>query len=103
MCYQNRTNPKATDMGAASRWTASAEGRIIPPMPAFRRKLPRVVLYTVPLANSDEWRVLAHCPGAPLKYISGFVSKAQAEAWASGPEGSGWAQANYQADADYRG
>ena len=72
-------------------------------MPAFRRKVPRVTFYVAPLANRDEWRVIAHYPGAPIRHVSGFVSKAEAEAWASGPEGNAWGRANYQSQepADY--
>jgi hypothetical protein len=65
-------------------------------MPAPRPKLPRINFYPIRAGDSDEWRVLAHCPGTPLKYISGFASRAEAEAWASGPEVNAWIRANYQ-------
>jgi len=59
-------------------------------------KLPRVMFYPVLPGDSDNWRVLAHCPGLPYKCISEFASKADAEAWAFGPEAQAWIGANYQ-------
>jgi len=61
-----------------------------------RSKLQRINFYPIRAGDSDEWRVLAHCPGAPLKYLSGFASKAEAEGWISGPEVNAWIRANYQ-------
>jgi len=63
-----------------------------------RSKFPRINFYPVLVGKTDEWRVLAHCPGRPHKYISGFSSRAEAEAWASGPEAQAWIGANYQAN-----
>ena len=67
-------------------------------MPTSRSKLPRIAFYPIPAGDSDEWRVLAHCPGLPVKYVSGFASRAEAEACASGPEVNAWIRANYQSD-----
>jgi hypothetical protein len=67
-----------------------------PAMSTPRSKLPRIAFYPIRVGDSDEWRVLAHCPGAPVKYITGFASRAEAEAWASGPEVNAWIGANYQ-------
>jgi hypothetical protein len=61
-----------------------------------RPKLPRINFYPVLAGESGEWRVLAHCPGLPPKYIPGFASRAEAEAWASGPEAQAWIGANCQ-------
>jgi hypothetical protein len=58
------------------------------------RKRPRD---PIPTGETDEWRVVAHYPGLRPKYIVGFASKAEAEAWASGPEAQAWINANYQA------
>src|SRR5262249_23059732 len=65
--------------------------------PSRRPKLPKVTFYPVPVAGGGNWRLLVHCPGSPLSYISGFNTKTEAEAWASGPKGNAWIRANYQA------
>jgi len=62
-------------------------------MPTFRPKRPKVTFYAIPLGNGEEWRLLVHYPEEPIKYTSGFRSKAEAEAWASGPEGQAWLRA----------
>lgn len=54
------------------------------------------MFYPVLAGEGGEWRLLAHCPGLPNKYVSGFASRAEAEAWASGPEAQAWIGANYQ-------
>ena len=60
-----------------------------------RRKLPKVTFYAIPTTDREKWRLLAHFPGAPIKHIASFDSKAEAEAWGAGPEGQAWARANY--------
>jgi hypothetical protein len=69
-------------------------------MPAQLRrpKLPNVTFYPVSVDQGGSWRLLAHCPGYPVKYIPGFVGRAEAEAWASGPEAAAWIKANYHVD-----
>ena len=64
-------------------------------MPRFRRKLRKVTFYTIPTTDREKWRLLAHSPGLPIKYIASFDSKAEAEAWASGSEGQDWVLATY--------
>jgi hypothetical protein len=59
-----------------------------------RTKLPKITFYPVPVDGGENWRLLAHIPGSPVKYIGGFKTKAEAEAWASGPQGSAWVRAN---------
>jgi hypothetical protein len=61
-----------------------------------RPRLPRVTFYPVLVGKTGEWRVLAHCPGLPHKYISGFASRADSEAWIYGPDAQIWIRANYQ-------
>jgi hypothetical protein len=34
-----------------------------------------------PQKIGDEWQIRAHCPEGQLRYIAGFKSKAEAEAW----------------------
>jgi hypothetical protein len=65
-------------------------------MPSQQQKLPRVMFYPVLVGESGEWRVLAHCPGLPHKYISGFASRTEAEAWIYGRDAQAWISANYQ-------
>jgi len=64
--------------------------------PWRRPKLPNVTFYPVPVDGGANWRLLVHCPGSPLTYVSGFKTRAEAEAWASGPEGNAWVHANHQ-------
>ena len=75
----------------------AVEVLVVQPMPAHRPKLPRIMFYPVLAAESGEWRLLAHYPGLPHKYVSGFTGRAEAEVWASGPEAQAWIRANYQA------
>jgi hypothetical protein len=67
-------------------------------MPTSRRKpkLSNVTFYPLPVSAGESWRLFVHCPGTPVKYIGGFNTKADAEAWASGPESSAWVRANYR-------
>jgi hypothetical protein len=69
---------------------------IVRAMPPPRMKLPKVSFYPVLVGKSGEWRVLAHCPGLPHKYISGFATRAEAEAWICGPDAQTWISANYK-------
>jgi hypothetical protein len=73
-------------------------GGIIPTMTTHSRRLrlPKATFYAVPVDADDQWRLLVHCPGSTLKYISGFNTKAEAEAWASGPEGNAWVDKHYR-------
>ena len=61
----------------------------------FGRKLPKVTFYAIPTADREKWRLLAHVPGSSIRHIASFDSKAEAEAWASGPDGQAWIRANY--------
>src|ERR1043166_3609955 len=63
-------------------------------MSAFRTKPSKVTFYAVPTTDREKWRLLVHVPGSPLKYTGNFDSKAEAEAWASGPEGEAWVRTN---------
>jgi hypothetical protein len=63
--------------------------------PGRRPKVPKVTFYPVSVDAGKSWRLLAHYPGLPVKYIPGFTTKAEAEAWASGPEGDAWTQVNH--------
>jgi hypothetical protein len=53
------------------------------------------MFYAIPTTDREKWRLLAHFPGSPIKYIASFDSKAEAEAWASGSEGQDWVRATY--------
>jgi hypothetical protein len=46
--------------------------------PWRRPKVPKFTFYPVPVDAGKTWRLLAHCPGLPVKYISGFMTKAEA-------------------------
>jgi hypothetical protein len=63
-------------------------------MSAVRRKS-KVTFYAVPTTDREKWRLLAHLHGSSIKYIGKFDSKAEAEAWASGPDGEAWGQTSY--------
>jgi len=70
--------------------------------PRRRPKPPKITFYPEPVDRGDTWRLLAHSPGSPVKYIAGFKTKSDAEAWASGPEAVAWISANYQRAAPRR-
>ena len=72
-----------------------AGGCDIAAMPDFRRKVPKVAFYVIPTTDREKWRLLAHFPGSPIRYIASFNSKVEAEAWASGCEGQDWVRATY--------
>jgi hypothetical protein len=73
------------------RFKAQETGRIdTAATPDFRRKLPKVMFYAIPTTDREKWRLLAHFPGSPMKYIASFDSKAEAEEWASGSEAQDW-------------
>jgi hypothetical protein len=52
-------------------------------------KSPRVIFKTQRIAVGD-WQIEAHCPGAEIKYIRGFVSKADIDAWLEGSRKLDW-------------
>lgn len=64
-------------------------------MSAVRTK-PKVTFYAVPTTDREKWRLLAHVPGSSIKFIGNFDSKAEAEAWASGPDGEAWGRTNHR-------
>jgi hypothetical protein len=64
-------------------------------MPGSRRKVRKVAFYAIPTTDREKWRLLAHFPGLPIRYIATFDSKAEAEKWASGSEGQDWVRATY--------
>jgi hypothetical protein len=53
------------------------------------RKSPRVIFSSKRIADGD-WQIEAHCPGAEIRYIKGFVSKAAADEWLAGERKVAW-------------
>jgi hypothetical protein len=53
------------------------------------------MFYVIPTTDREKWRLLAHSPGSPIKDVANFNSKAEAEAWASGPECQDWIRETY--------
>jgi hypothetical protein len=43
-------------------------------------KSPRVIFHPNRIAEGD-WQIEAHCPGAEIRYIKGFISKADIDNW----------------------
>jgi hypothetical protein len=46
-------------------------------------KSPRVIFHPKRIAEGD-WQIEAHCPGAEIRYVSGFKSKAEIDEWLAG-------------------
>lgn len=46
-------------------------------------KSPRVIFKPERIMDGD-WQIQAHCPGAEIRYISGFKDKAAIEEWLAG-------------------
>ena len=46
-------------------------------------KSPRVIFHPKRIAEGD-WQIEAHCPGAEIRYIKDFKSKAEIDAWLAG-------------------
>ena len=52
-------------------------------------KSPRVTFKYQRIADS-EWQIEAHCPGVDIRYISGFTSKDEIDAWLGGSRRIAW-------------
>jgi hypothetical protein len=52
-------------------------------------KSPRVNFSTKRIAGGD-WQIEAHYPGAEIRYVRGFTSKADADAWLDGERKIAW-------------
>ena len=57
-------------------------------MPGHRKSL-RVIFHPKRIAEGD-WQVEAHCPGAEIRYITGFSSKADIDDWMNGSRKIAW-------------
>jgi hypothetical protein len=54
---------------------------------------PKLRFYVLRSKDGGTWQVMAHCPPEPAKYIEGFATKADAQAWATGAGGQDWLRA----------
>jgi hypothetical protein len=52
-------------------------------------KSPRVTFKYKRIAE-DDWQIEAHYPGAEIRYIKPFKSKAEIDEWLNGPLRIGW-------------
>jgi hypothetical protein len=52
-------------------------------------KSPRVDFRPKRVAEG-EWQIEAHCPGEPIRYISGLTSKADVDDWMQGDRKIAW-------------
>jgi hypothetical protein len=52
-------------------------------------KSPRVTFKPSRIAEND-WRIEAHYPGAEIRYITGFTSKAEIDDWMQGTRRIDW-------------
>jgi hypothetical protein len=63
------------------RLATLAEGRIFDRM----SKSPRVrVIFKLKRVAEGDWQIEAHCPGAEIRYVTGFKSKAEVDDWLQG-------------------
>jgi hypothetical protein len=46
-------------------------------------KFPRVIFHPNRIAEGD-WQIEAHCPGAEIRYVTGFKNKAEIDEWLAG-------------------
>jgi hypothetical protein len=46
-------------------------------------KSPRVTFHPNRIAEGD-WQIEAHCPGAEIRYVTGFKTKAEIDEWLAG-------------------
>jgi hypothetical protein len=53
------------------------------------RKSPRVIFSAKRIADGD-WQIEAHGPGAEIRHITGFTSKADADEWLAGERKIAW-------------
>jgi hypothetical protein len=53
------------------------------------KKSPRIIFSPKRIADGD-WQIEAHCPGAELRYVTGFTSKADIDEWLSGDRKIAW-------------
>jgi hypothetical protein len=53
------------------------------------RKSARVIFSSKRIAEGD-WQIEAHCPGAEIRYIKGFISKADTDEWLAGERKTAW-------------
>ncbi len=67
------------------RWQLRVNGGILADM----SKSPRVTFHPKRIAEGD-WQIEAHCPGADIRYISGFKSKAEIDDWMNGDRKIAW-------------
>jgi hypothetical protein len=54
-----------------------------------KHKAPRVVFKMQRIAEGD-WQIQAHYPGAEIRYIKGFKSKAEVDEWLNGTRRIDW-------------
>jgi hypothetical protein len=46
-------------------------------------KSPRIIFHPNRIEEGD-WQIEAHCPGAEIRYVTGFQDKAAIDAWLAG-------------------
>jgi hypothetical protein len=54
-----------------------------------KSKAPRVV-FKMQRIEEDDWQIEAHLPGADIRYIKGFKSKAEVDDWMTGSRRIDW-------------
>ena len=57
--------------------------------PKLMSKSPRVI-FKYKRVNEDDWQLGAYYPGADIRYITGFKSKAEADEWLQGTRRIDW-------------
>jgi len=54
-------------------------------------KSPKIrVIFKIKRIAEDDWQFDAHCPGAEIRHIKGFKSKAEADEWLNGTGRTNW-------------
>jgi hypothetical protein len=54
-----------------------------------KSKAPRVT-FKMQRIEADDWQIEAHVPGADIRYIKGFKSKAEIDDWLTGSRRIDW-------------
>jgi hypothetical protein len=70
---------------AAERLASLAEGGIF----GLMGKSPRVI-FKLKRITEDDWQIEAHYPGAEIRYIKGFKTKAETDEWLQGTRKIDW-------------
>jgi hypothetical protein len=58
----------------------------------------RDVVFKPKQVAEGDWQIEAHCPGAEIRYINGFKSEAEVQAWLAGSHWHVWLAEHGYAD-----